>query len=196
MTSILVVRRDNIGDLVMEGFGEGIDTVVSSVSFTLVANLEGLTLTGRTAINGTGNELANLIIGNTGANMLNGGAGNDMLMGGLGKDTLTGGDGADVFRYGAINEGGDRITDFAHGVDFLELNAAGFGGGLLAGMDMAASQRFVAGSAASKAYGQFIYTASSSTLYWDADGIGAGAKSALASFTAGTVVTASDLHLV
>ena len=187
---------DNIGDLVMEGFGEGIDTVVSSVSFTLVANLEGLTLTGRTAINGTGNELANLIIGNTGANMLNGGAGNDMLMGGLGKDTLTGGDGADVFRYGAINEGGDRITDFAHGVDFLELNAAGFGGGLLAGMDMAASQRFVAGSAASKAYGQFIYTASSSTLYWDADGIGAGAKSALASFTAGTVVTASDLHLV
>jgi Ca2+-binding RTX toxin-like protein len=187
---------DNIGDLVVEGFGEGIDTVMSSISFTLGDNVENLTLTKTAAINGTGNALANLIIGNTAANVLNGGAGNDTLMGGLGKDILTGGDGADVFRYGSIGEGGDRIMDFVHGVDALELDAAGFGGGLMAGMDLAVAHRFVAGKSADQAYGQFIFTAASSTLFWDADGIGAGAKVALVSFTAGTALTASDLHLI
>ena len=187
---------DNIGDLVVEGFGEGIDTVMSSVSFTLGDNVDNLRLTKTAAINGTGNALANLIIGNTGANMLNGGAGNDTLVGGVGKDTLTGGDGADVFRFGSLGEKGDRILDFVHGVDALELDAAGFGAGLMATMDLAAVHRFVAGNNANQAYGQFIYSASNSTLYWDADGTGSGAKSALASFTAGTVVTASDLHLI
>ena len=191
---------DNIGDLVEEGFGEGIDMVVSSVSFTLGDNVENLQL-GKASINGTGNGLANRIFGYAGNEMLSGGAGNDTLYGELGKDTLTGGDGADVFFYQSINEGGDRITDFAHGVDYLELNvhesyAWFYAGGLLAGMDLAASQRFVAGSAANKAYGQFIYSASNSTLYWDADGTGVGVKLALASFTAGTVVTASDLRLI
>jgi REP element-mobilizing transposase RayT len=45
------------------------------------SNLENLTLTGTTAINGTGNESANTIQGNSGANSLNGGAGNDTLRG-------------------------------------------------------------------------------------------------------------------
>ncbi|PPJ62947.1 hemolysin [Cuspidothrix issatschenkoi CHARLIE-1] len=49
--------------------------------------IENLTLTGTTAINGTGNAGNNVITGNSGNNVLTGGAGNDTLIGGLGDDT-------------------------------------------------------------------------------------------------------------
>ncbi len=61
---------DNVGDLVMENANEGTDTVQSSVSWTLGANLENLTLMGIGAINGTGNELNNILTGNSAANVL------------------------------------------------------------------------------------------------------------------------------
>ena len=68
---------DNVGDVVLENVNEGTDKVNSSISYTLGANVENLTLTGSAAINGTGNALDNIITGNTGANVLAGGAGND-----------------------------------------------------------------------------------------------------------------------
>ena len=46
---------DNAGDVVTEALNEGTDTVQSSVSYTLGANVENLTLTGSANINGTGN---------------------------------------------------------------------------------------------------------------------------------------------
>jgi Ca2+-binding RTX toxin-like protein len=81
-------------DVVTEAAGAGTDTVLSSVTYTLGVNVENLTLTGTTAINGTGNTLDNIITGNGAANILNGAAGADTLIGGLGNDTLTGGLGA------------------------------------------------------------------------------------------------------
>ena len=72
---------------VSEAGGSGTDTVQSSVSFTLGADIENLTLTGTAAISGTGNELDNIITGNAGANTLDGGAGADSLSGGAGNDT-------------------------------------------------------------------------------------------------------------
>jgi Ca2+-binding RTX toxin-like protein len=75
------------GDVVTEGADEGTDTVQSSVSYTLAANVENLTLTGTAAINGTGNDLDNRITGNAAANVLDGGLGADTLSGGLGNDT-------------------------------------------------------------------------------------------------------------
>jgi Ca2+-binding RTX toxin-like protein len=81
---------DSIGDTVVEtnaAAAGGIDTVNSSVTFTLGANVENLNLTGTGNINGTGNGLANNITGNSGNNVLDGGAGNDTLTGGAGNDT-------------------------------------------------------------------------------------------------------------
>ena len=85
-----------IGDVVEELAGEGDDTVQASISHTLGANVERLTLTGSMAINGTGNALANVITGNDGNNELNGGDGDDVLIGGLGVDILDGGLGDDI----------------------------------------------------------------------------------------------------
>ena len=66
---------DNPGDVVTEAPNQGTDTVQSSISYTLGANVENLTLTGSGAINGTGNALNNVIFGNIGSNFLTGGAG-------------------------------------------------------------------------------------------------------------------------
>jgi hypothetical protein len=55
----------------------GIDTVISSVTYTLAANVENLQFTGSAAVNGTGNNLINRITGNAGNNILSGGAATD-----------------------------------------------------------------------------------------------------------------------
>ncbi|MFS0517930.1 beta strand repeat-containing protein, partial [Nostoc sp. UIC 10607] len=111
---------DNLSDVIVEGLNAGIDLVKSSVSWVLVDNLENLTLTGSTAINGTGNSLNNILIGNTGANKLSGGDGNDSLIGGTGNDTLLGGSGNDTLDGGVgidSLDGGDG--DDIYSVDSL-----------------------------------------------------------------------------
>ncbi len=93
------------GDIVVEAASAGTDTVKSSVTYTLGANLENLTLTGTATINGTGNTLNNILTGNSAVNT---------LTGGNGLDTLTGGDGADsfVFESATAYNNIDVITDF------------------------------------------------------------------------------------
>ncbi|WRH67210.1 MAG: FG-GAP-like repeat-containing protein [Planktothrix sp. GU0601_MAG3] len=121
------------GDIITELASAGTDLIQSSVTYTLPANVENLTLTGTTAINGTGNTLANMITGNTANNILNGGDGNDSLSGGAANDPLTGGLGADKFIYNtnaafaASAVGVDTITDFTIGqVDKIVLDKTTF----------------------------------------------------------------------
>ncbi|MFN5954264.1 MAG: calcium-binding protein, partial [Dolichospermum sp.] len=113
---------DNVGDVIAEGLNGGIDTVESSITWTLRANLENLTLQGTTAINGTGNNLNNIMTGNTGNNVLNGGLGNDTLIGGLGNDTLIGRLGNDSYY---VDNAADIIKENANaGTDSVFSTAA------------------------------------------------------------------------
>ncbi|HSW13532.1 MAG TPA: hypothetical protein VLI06_11880 [Solimonas sp.] len=95
---------DHAGDQAIEAAAEGYDRAFSAVTWALSANLEQLTLTGSSAIDGTGNELDNRLIGNTAANRLEGGLGNDLLNGSGGADILVGGEGDDQLITGAGNE--------------------------------------------------------------------------------------------
>ena len=99
---------DNVGDVVTELSSEGTDEVRSSVTHALSANVENLVLTGSENIDGTGNDLANTLIGNGGDNLLDGGAGADMLSGGVGADVMTGGSGDDVY---IVDDVGDVVTE-------------------------------------------------------------------------------------
>lgn len=111
------------GDKVIERAGEGIDSVYSSITFSLQGQVvENLTLTGSSNIDGTGNSLHNRLTGNAGANVLDGGALNDILNGKAGKDVLIGGPGSDIFVFETAAEArGDTIDDFEHGYDRINL---------------------------------------------------------------------------
>jgi len=70
---------DSTGDSIVESAGEGADSVRTTITWSLGANLESLQLLGSGDINGTGNARANVIRGNSGDNRLAGAAGNDKL---------------------------------------------------------------------------------------------------------------------
>ena len=87
-------------------------TISSSTSYTLGANEDNLQLTGTANINGSGNELNNILTGNSGANTLKGMAGADSLYGGAGNDILHAGDGVTFT---------DTLVDELHGGDGADL---------------------------------------------------------------------------
>ena len=103
---------NNSGDLIVESVAGGSDTVQASVSYALSDNIENLTLTGTSDLNGTGNALNNVITGNSGNNRLTGGGGIDILNGGNGNDTY-------LF---APQFGNDSIID-SNGTDTLDFSA-------------------------------------------------------------------------
>jgi Ca2+-binding RTX toxin-like protein len=96
----------------------GGDTVKSTVSYTLGANLETLTLLGKKDIDATGNGAGNVINGNSGDNVLRGKGGGDSIISGRGDDLMLGGKGDDVFDFGN-KSGHDVIGDFQDGLDLI-----------------------------------------------------------------------------
>lgn len=109
---------DSGSEVVSEGVEEGVDTVQSSLTYTLGANVENLVLTGAGSIGGVGNTLDNAITGNEASNTLSGDAGNDVLRGQAGDDTLLGGAGADTLAGGSGNDqldGGIGVDNLAGG---------------------------------------------------------------------------------
>jgi serralysin len=140
---------DNLGDVTTETTGAfGTDLVRSSISWTLAANVENLTLTGTGAIDATGNSGANRLNGNDAVNTLrddaggndalNGfggsdrlitGAGDDVLTGGLGQDSLYGGAGADRFVFAtkadSLVGAADQLIGYSSGPAFEGAGVAG-----------------------------------------------------------------------
>lgn len=107
------ILRDR-ADAIVEQLQEGADSVRAYVNYTLASHVEELRLLGEARI-GTGNALANLIVGTGGqdslkglggSDMLSGGGDIDLLMGGAEGDTLNGGAGGDTLRG---EDGNDRL---------------------------------------------------------------------------------------
>ncbi|MBX9259480.1 calcium-binding protein, partial [Desmonostoc muscorum CCALA 125] len=136
------------------------------------------------------------IIGSGANNGIVAGAGNDTIVGGLGNDTLTGNAGADHFRFRSFNEGVDRITDFSVLNDTIDVSAAGFGGGLVAGAFITSAQ-FVIGAVATDAFDRFIYNSTSGALSFDRDGsLGTFNQFQIATLSAGLAMTNNDIFVI
>ena len=183
---------DTQGDVVAEGAGEGShDVVFARASYALGAGVEVEVLStisgsATTAIDLTGNELANELYGNNGANVLNGGAGNDYLLG-FG--------GADIFAFTTALGGGnvDQIGDFLSGTDKIALDDAVFTG-LTAGALPAGA--FVTGSQAADADDRIIYDSATGQLFYDADGAGGNAAVLFATLDGHPALAASDFMVI
>ncbi len=94
-------RVGSTEDKIVETARDGDEDVIeSTVNYSLVSNVEVLTLIGPNALQGTGNELDNVLEGSEASNALNGDAGNDRIMGNDGADTLDGGEGNDTLEGG------------------------------------------------------------------------------------------------
>jgi Ca2+-binding RTX toxin-like protein len=177
-------QLDTNTDTITENFNAGTDSIQSSVTYTLGNNLENLTLVGSADINGIGNVVNNIITGNSGVNNLSGAAG---------FDTLTGGSGGDRFTFKNPNEGIDTITDFLSSQgDKICVSAAGYGGGLAAGVAVTDAQ-FVLGTIALHARNRFIYNTNTGGLFFDRDGSGQLAAIQIASLSSKPTFAGSDI---
>jgi Ca2+-binding RTX toxin-like protein len=198
---------DSLGDVVEELADGGNDLIKSTVDYVLKDNVENLDLLG-TAVNGVGNELANIINGNAVDNVLNGGSGNDVLsggegadklIGGLGVDTLTGGAGVDTFALleTVANGAVDTITDFDPTSDILALKESTFSPalastlGLVDGVvtTLAIGNNGIVGNVANLASPYLTYDAQTGQLKLDSNGSllpGLGSGGVLATLTTPT----------
>jgi Ca2+-binding RTX toxin-like protein len=95
-------------DQVTVGATHGNDTVESSVSYTAPANVTNLTLIGSSALIGTGNSLADVLVAGTGNDTLVAVAGFATLQGGVGNDAFVIASGSDVV-VGATTTSNDTI---------------------------------------------------------------------------------------
>jgi Calx-beta domain/RTX calcium-binding nonapeptide repeat (4 copies) len=184
------------------------DTFSTSVTTTLAGNIENLTLTGTSTINGTGNDSKNVLKGNSANNLLNGGAGNDNLTGNGGNDTLTGGLGNDRFNFVSkssflVNDFGlDTITDFTITSDKIGLSKTTFN--VLTsvvgnGFSQASNFAIVANNSLVAASSAFIvYSSGTGSLFYNQNGnlsgLGTGAK--FATLTSNPILTANDFVIV
>lgn len=220
---------DDVRDVVSETTDAGtdaggIDTVRSSISYTLSNFIENLILTGTTATNGVGNDLANTITGSDGANILNGGGGADVLRGGNGDDRLFGGAGADRLEGGAGNDwlsGGagadvlsgsagrdcfvfdaavikgeiDQIADFTIADDMIVFDADVFTALAADAAGSLLDAQFTVGTKTTTADQHIIYDGSTGYLMYDADGSGSGAAIQIARLAKGLALTADHFAL-
>ncbi|MBL0371029.1 hypothetical protein JJB09_03220 [Rhizobium sp. KVB221] len=103
------------------GGSAGYDTVRSTVTYTLSANVERLVLLGSRDIDGNGTADGDDLFGNGGDNVLRGKAGVDDVSGKKGNDILFGGFDSDTFHF-STGDGRDVIADFTDGSDRIDVS--------------------------------------------------------------------------
>lgn len=214
---------DLLNDVVIENANEGIDTISSTIGFSLefIANVENLRLSALGGgVSGTGNSLGNKIFGNGLNNILSGlGAvdrlfggdgndklfggderdflfgedGNDELIGGAGVDNLTGGAGEDQFIFNSAFEGRDNILDFSVVDDLIVVDRAGFGLG--GGRGILSADNFVIGTVPVDGDDFFIYDNTTGILRFDSNGNVGGGSSQIARLSGLPVLTADNIFL-
>jgi VCBS repeat-containing protein len=146
-----------------------------------------------------------VLVGNAGNNVLSGGHGNDRLVGGAGNDVLTGGFGSDIFDLSSLSDGVDTITDFAAHVnngfraDIIQVSAAGFGGGLVAGDSVTVMDNpDPLGVSVSSGNGYFLFDTGgpdAGSLYFDATGGSASDAIKIAELSNVNLLQSSDFNV-
>jgi len=101
-------RVGSTSAVVLEGAGEGADTILARSNFTLSGGsaVEKLVAEGKRGLRLAGNELNNTVVGNNAGNVIDGMGGRDTVYGGTGRDVIRGGEGGDAL-YGG--DGADRL---------------------------------------------------------------------------------------
>ncbi len=174
---------------------------------------------GRNVLSGaSGGDVLRGLLGN---DVLSGGLGGDVLAGGGGKDGMTGGGGADHFLYRALTDGlaiagntvrgaqsADTIADFGDGADDFRFLASAFnplGDIVLGDLGLGDSFSVIAvayngtnpGTNTNHAANQatFVFSTADATLYYDANGTGAG-YTVIATLANAATLTAADIAIV
>ncbi len=123
-----------------------------------------------------GDKAANYLNGLGGADKLKGGIGDDSLEGGLGADSVWGGAGRDTFLFMGPVDAVDHLKDFSHADDTIVLRNVEFAAFAKTGNLSSKGFRANAdGHEAHTAKQKLIYDKSDGSLWYDADGKGAGA---------------------
>jgi Ca2+-binding RTX toxin-like protein len=178
---------DGSEDAVVEAVTGGDDLVAARASYVLGSGVEVETLRttsndGTAAVDLTGNEFGQTIVGNTGDNRIDGKGGSDTLRGLAGDDTF-------VFSTALAPDNVDHIVDFNSIHDTIELSQAIFS--VLPAGGLAASA-FHVGTGAVTADQHIIYDSAAGTLYYDADGNGSGAAVSFATLATGLALAHGD----
>ena len=187
---------DNTGDMIGEASTGGtLDWVATSISYALsssayVERLSTTSSAGTTAINLTGNGIAQTVIGNAGNNILSGKGGNDILTGSAGSDT---------FQFNtalSASSNVDKVTDYNVAADTMRLENAIFttltAAGALSSGTFASNSTGLAGDSSDR----IVQEKDTGELYYDANGIAAGGGIHFATLTANLSLTNADFLIV
>jgi Ca2+-binding RTX toxin-like protein len=211
-----VFHVEHVGDSVVELIGEGTDQVYTSLTtYVLSDHVENLSFNGAgdPALNFTGSNVNNIILGkgnddllaglggfdelmgHAGNDVLQGGAGDDLLVGGTGWDVLSGGANSDLFRFSEgdslTGSEADRITDFANWIDTIDLR--GVDANALVAGDQAFS--FIGTAAFSGTAGELRYALNGTDTWLRADMTGDGVADFEIVFTGNLSLLATDFYL-
>lgn len=182
---------DQAKDVIREDVGGGFDEARASASYVLRVGVEVERLTtidaaATTAINLTGNEFAQTIVGNAGANRLYGAEGNDVLTGGAGATTSI-----SPPRSG-------RPTSTRSPTSRMSTTPSGSTTRCSSACRSACcrGRPSVAGTAAADASDRIVYDSASGAIYFDADGLGGADQVRFATVAVGASVAADDFRVL